>query len=590
MSQSTKDPESNPPKPLGKKIEDMSMDMRLLLSLALMGLVLFASQYFFGSFSPPPAKKAEPVKTASATGEATKEGAAKGAAAEAPSNPPRAVESKSAPEGQIAATSQDDNIVIETNLYRVQFSNRGAVVRSWVLKRYKDLNKKPVELVNRAGGDKFGYPFTVIAKGAQPSSDPNQALYVARKSADGFTVDFEFASGGMVARKSFKFEQDRYLVQVSSELREQGRPVQHLVAWRGGFGDFTALNTLSTQHAVYFDTVENSLVVKSADDAKKGTLTVSGKYQFAGIEDTYFTAVALPAANATMEVQTFADWVQFAPSGKDELHVGVALGGEGVNLAPIFVGPKDIDILKSVDPKLVQVVDFGWFWFLAKPLFAVLHFLNDRYIHNYGWSIIVVTILINILLLPLKISSLKSMRKMAQIQPQIKAIQEKYAHLKMNDPKRQEQQAETMALYSKHGVNPLGGCLPMALPIPFLFAFYKVLTVAIELRGASWLWVSDLSQPETISLRILPLATIGTQFLLQNMTPSAGMDPQQQRIMKLMPLMFIFLFWNVASGLVLYWLTGNLIGMVQQWVFNRTISKPAPATASAPAAAPKKKR
>ncbi|MBL8230625.1 MAG: membrane protein insertase YidC [Bryobacterales bacterium] len=560
----------------------MSMDTRLLLALVLMGVVLFGSQYFLGSFNAPPAKKAEAPKSAPApTADASKASASKPAAE---------AESKPVPAGQIAAASQDDNIVVDTTLYRVQFSNRGAVVKSWVLKQYKDQNKKPVELVNKPGGDKFGYPFSVLTKGMQPSSDPNQALYVARKSADGLAVDFEYAAGGFVARKSFKFEQNRYLVQISSELREQNRPVQHLVQWRGGFGDFTAVSPLATQHSLYFDTTENALEVKTAEDAKKGTIVANGKYQFAGIGDTYFTAVALPAVNTNWEVQTFGDWVQFPASGKDELHAGVALGGEGVNRSPIFVGPKDIDILKSVDPKLEQVVDFGWFWFLAKPLFAVLHSLNDNYIRNYGWSIIIVTILINILLLPLKITSLKSMKKMAEIQPQVKAIQDKYSHLKMNDPKRQEQQAETMALYSKHGVNPLGGCLPMALPIPFLFAFYKVLTVAIELRGASWLWVTDLSQPETIALRVLPLATIATQFVLQNMTPATGMDPAQQRIMKLMPLMFIFLFWNVASGLVLYWLTGNLIGMVQQWVFNQTISKPAPALAPAPAAAPKKKR
>ncbi|MCS7024911.1 MAG: membrane protein insertase YidC [Bryobacteraceae bacterium] len=552
------------------------MDTRLLLSLVLMGLVLFASQYFLGTFNPPPQKKSEVAKSVSPP----------------PATPPASPVAEPATPlpSDVAASAQDDNIVVETNLYRVRFSNRGAVVLSWVLKQYKDQNRKPVELVNRAGGEKLGFPFSVVAKGVQLAVDPNQALFVVRKSSDGLSLEFEYASAGVVARKSFQFEPHRYVVQISSELRQDKRLVPHLVQWRGGFGDFTAVNPLSTQHALYFDTAENSLEVKTADDAKKGTLTVSGKFHFAGIEDTYFTAVALPAANASWEVHTFADWVHFPPSGKDELHVGVALGGEGLNRSPVFVGPKDIDILKSVDPKLEQVVDFGWFWFLAKPLFAVLHALNDRYIHNYGWSIIIVTILINILLLPLKISSLKSMKKMAELQPQIKAIQEKYAHLKFNDPRRQEQQAETMALYNKHGVNPLGGCLPMALPIPFLFAFYKVLTVAIELRGASWLWVPDLSQPETLSLRVLPLATIATQFQLQNMTPSTGLDPAQQRIMKLMPLMFIFLFWNVASGLVLYWLTGNVIAIVQQWFFNRTISKPAPVLAPAAAAAPKKKR
>lgn len=558
----------------GKKPQEMSMEMRLLLALVLMGAVLFVTPYLLKTNQPETPKKAETPVAAQKS---------------APPKPAEAKPGDAPPAGQIAGTQQDDHIVVDTKLYRVEFSNRGAVVRSWVLKAYKDNNKKPVELVNASAGEKVGYPFSVVLKGTQLPTDPNQSLFAVTKSADGLSVDFNFSDGKIQSRKSFKFDNNRYVLQVSTELREQGRTVPHLVTWRGGFGDFTAINTLSTQHALYFDVAENSLVVKSADDAKKGTLYATGRYHFAGVEDTYFLAAALPAAKSTWEVQTFDDRLPFGPEKKEEAHVGVAIGGEGVNQSPLFVGPKDIDILKKVDPKLEAAVDFGWFFFIAKPLFAVLHKLNDEYIKNYGWSIVIITILINILLLPLKIASLKSMKKMSEIQPQIKAIQDKYAGMSMSDPKRQEQQAETMALYSKHGVNPLGGCVPMALPIPFMFAFYKVLTVVIELRGAEWLWVSDLSQPETFSLRILPLATIATQFVLQKMTPTTSMDPAQQRMMMLMPLMFIFVFWNVASGLVLYWFTGNLVGIAQQWFFNKTFTKPTPAPVPA-VTQPKKKR
>jgi YidC/Oxa1 family membrane protein insertase len=231
---------------------------------------------------------------------------------------------------------------------------------------------------------------------------------------------------------------------------------------------------------------------------------------------------------------------------------------------------------------LEQAVDFGFFSFLAKPLFLALHWVNDKYIHSYGWSIVLVTVAINLLLLPLKLGSLKSMTKMQSLQPQIAAINARYKDVPLRDPRKNQQNQEVMDLYKKHGVNPLGGCMPMLLQIPFFIAFYKVLSVVIELRGASWLWVADLSQPEHHAIRILPLAMIGTQFWLQKMTPSTTADPTQQRIMLLMPLMLGFMFYSASSGLVLYWLTGNVVGILQQWLFNRKWAPPAAAVKPAP--------
>ena len=163
------------------------------------------------------------------------------------------------------------------------------------------------------------------------------------------------------------------------------------------------------------------------------------------------------------------------------------------------------------------------------------------------------------------------MKKMQSLQPQIAAINERYKNVGLRDAKKQEQNQEVMALYSKHGVNPLGGCLPMALQMPFLYAFYRVFAIAIEMRGASWLWVTDLSRAEALPIHILPVLMIATQFVMQKMTPTnTGGDPAQQKVMMLMPLMFGFMFYSASAGLVLYWLTGNLVNIAQQSFFNKT--------------------
>jgi len=252
----------------------------------------------------------------------------------------------------------------------------------------------------------------------------------------------------------------------------------------------------------------------------------------------------------------------------------VGVGGDGLNSLSLFVGPKDTDLLRKVNPKLEQVVDWGFFGVIAKPLFLVLNWTSDHLVHNYGWAIVLVTLAINMLLFPLKITSMKSSKKMQALQPQIKAINDKYKGISMKDPRKTEQNQEVMDLYKKNGVNPVGGCLPMLLQLPFLWAFYKVLGVAIEMRGSHWLWVSDLSQPESLAIHILPLLLVATQFLMQKMTPQPGVDPTQAKMMMFMPLMFGYMFYFASAGLVLYWLTGNVVGIVQQWLLNKTMPAP----------------
>jgi YidC/Oxa1 family membrane protein insertase len=192
-----------------------------------------------------------------------------------------------------------------------------------------------------------------------------------------------------------------------------------------------------------------------------------------------------------------------------------------------------------------------------------------------------VTVAISILLLPLRFSSMKSAKKMQTLQPQIAAINAKYKNVSLRDPRNAEKNQEVMALYKKHGVNPVGGCLPMLIQLPFFYAFYKVLAVAIELRGAPWLWVSDLSQPEHLPVRLLPTVMIVTQFFMQKMTPNPTADPSQQKMMMFMPLILGFFFYYQSSGLVLYYLTSNLVGIGTQYFINRLSAAPTPQPAVA---------
>jgi YidC/Oxa1 family membrane protein insertase len=269
-------------------------------------------------------------------------------------------------------------------------------------------------------------------------------------------------------------------------------------------------------------------------------------------------------------------------------YVGTGISTGEQNEMSLFVGPKDIEILKSVNPKLTQIIDWGFFGILAKPIFAWLNWTKEHWTNNYGWGIVVVTLIINIALFPLRLTSLKSARKMQRLQPQIKAINDRYKNVKLNDPRKAEQNQEVMALYKQEGVNPVGGCLPMLIQMPFLYAFYRVLSIAIELRHAPWLWVTDLSAPETLPIHLLPIILVVTQFLTQKMTPAAGVDPNQQRMMLFMPIMFGFMFYSLSSGLVLYYLTSNLVGVTQQLIINRFMPT-APAPAVSPAKAPVKK-
>jgi YidC/Oxa1 family membrane protein insertase len=562
MPESVNGGNSNPAQPPKK---ELSMEMRLLLAFILMGAVMFVTPYFFKQ---PPPPKATPAAPAAATG-------ASGATAPVQPVSAPAVEA-AAPKAPVPGAISQPALPfqnLENDLFRVTFSNQGGTVRNWILKKYRGNDGKLLDLVNTAAA-KTDYPFSFYFPAQKPTTDLNTATYKQTVDPDGLGVAFEFSDGHTVARKTFRFQKNSYLSQISAEVSVDGKPIPNLLEWRGGFGDLTLPVPAAELRALYYDVTANKLVQHTAGDAKNGPVTAGGNFSFAGLADKYFAAVLLPVDSTSMQVVAFKDNVRKPGDTPDDEkpadYAGLAASDGDINHFEFFIGPKDLNLLKRVNPKLEQVVDFGWFSVLAKPLFLVVDWFNGNFVHNFGWAIVLVTIVINFAMFPLKLSNMKSMRKMQALKPQIDAINAKYKNVSMRDPKAADKNQETMDLYKKHGVNPMGGCVPMLLQIPFFIAFYKVFMVSVEMRGAPWLWVSDLSQPEHAAIKILPIVMIASQFIMQKMTPQANADPSQAKMMMFMPLIFGFMFYRFPSGLVLYYLTSNLVNMGQQWFFNHT--------------------
>ena len=560
--------------------KEFSMEQRLLLAFVLMGVVIFASQYLMPKSPTPPTLAKKDV------GQVQKQEAKAGTP-----GAPVAAPAESAPMSTETTTETKAEFpFLETDLYRIQFANRGAVVLSWVLKNFKDNTGKPLDLVSAVNTTAIGVrPFSYDFKDQKPPLELSTALFAMEKGADGKSITFAYSDGKVTARKSFSFRDKSYLGEVKSEVVSNGSLLSHGLVWRGGFGDQSVDKAYAAQLSLYQEANENYPTTLESSKAENGPIVNAGNYTFVGMEDAFFAALFLPKAGQTVEIKTFTDKLPWPAGSNDFLpFVGTGVGLAGKNEFKLYVGPKDLAVLTATDPRIESVVDWGWFGWIARPLFAMLRWVHAHSFQNWGWAIVLVTVMINLALVPLKLSSMKSMKKMALLQPQIQAINDRYKGVGMNDPRANEKNTETMDLYKKNGVNPAGGCVPLLLQFPFFIGFYKVLSVATELRGAEWLWVTDLSRPETLALRVLPGLMLGSQIYLQKMTPTTGGDPAQQRMMMfMMPVMMAFLFWNASSGLVLYWLTGNVVGIAQQMFFNKLT--PATGVTAAPLAVKKKK-
>jgi YidC/Oxa1 family membrane protein insertase len=485
--------------------------------------------------------------------------------------------------------SSETETVIESDLYRVTFTNRGAQVKSWILKKFdNDSEKGPLDLVNPASAAQYGYPLSLWAYDEELRGKLNSALYVS--SRDGDQITFDYSDPDLSVHKTIKFD-GTYVAKIEASVTYKGAPKETLPAWPSGFGDqgspaFYATSLLAYQFNKNIERVPPrcgfSLFSKCTQVV--GGATVPGPFHWAGPTDQYFAAVFIPddPAGASMVTLNHSMPIPKDPQKPQETVnvdvIGAAVGTlHGTVSERLFAGPKELDVLQKIqvpgvsgaDNDLNGLVDFGWWGIIAKPLFVWLRWTYHHVIGNWGWSIVIQTLIISLALLPLRISQMKSMLKMQRVAPQIKSIQEKYKKYSLRDPRKAAMNEEIAALYKKEGVNPAGGCLPLLIQMPFLFAYYRMLSMAIDLRHAHWLWIKDLSAPDPIYL--LPILMVISSLVTQRMTPQAGMDPAQQRMMNvMMPLMMGFIFFRLQAGLNLYYAIVNLISIGQQAVMNRT--------------------
>jgi YidC/Oxa1 family membrane protein insertase len=342
------------------------------------------------------------------------------------------------------------------------------------------------------------------------------------------------------------------------------------VVWQSGFGDQSLPPDPARDYVLHqVDATFTKVNLNSLTDVQTFTSPRTG------IEDQYFLAMFLfdSPFNAKVHKEEFP-----GPDGNPlpTFHVSAPMPED--RPIRVYVGPKDRNWLSKADPQLAAVINYGWFEFISKPLLFVLLWIHS-YLGNFGWSIIILTLAINLLLFPLKLKQTTSMMKMQKIQPQMRTLQDKYKKLKANDPRRAQLQTEMMGLYKVHGVNPLGGCLPLLLQLPVFYGLYSMLSISIELRRAPWaLWINDLSQHDPYY--VLPILLAVTMFIIQKMTPTT-VDPAQAKVMMIMPFMFAFMFLRAQAGLTLYWMAGNVVGIGQQMFINKYWSPQAEAKVQA---------
>ncbi len=568
--------------------KELSTEMRSLIAAVLCLVVIAAWSLIYKPPQPPPANPAAVTTNPIAP---------------APGTTPTSVPAEKKPAAPVApvtmrAASAENSIVIESDLYHVEISNRGGVVRSWQLKKFTDDHKPPrtLDLVHAEAAQASGnWPFSIALDDPQQEVAANNALFEitsAGKVPDAGAVlqapaevTLSWSDGHLEVTKQLKFSAS-YIVDVKTTASLDGAPLRTGLVWSGGFGDITAYRA-AAQTNVFTSAAGklNTLAVKNLGKPGQTSvrLPVAGTFDFAGIEDLYFAAAFLPPFTARGDLAeiplTVTGWTyshETTTDGKTETEIipqmAAGLATPGPLDLRVYAGPKSIDGLKLVRPPLNSLVQFGWWGFIAEPLFYSLQWLH-RYVSNYGWAIVLITIAINMVMFPLKVKSMRSMMKMQKVAPEVKAIQEKYKKYSMRDPRKAEMNKEVMAVYSREGINPLGSCWPTLIQMPIWFGLYRMLANMIELRHTPWFgWIHDLSARDPYF--ILPAMMAVSMYFMQKMTPTPGMDPAQAKMMGLTPLIFGGMFALYPSGLSVYILTSNVVGIGQQWYLYRTTPPP----------------
>jgi YidC/Oxa1 family membrane protein insertase len=544
------------------------MERRVLLAIFLSFIVLYVYQALF--VKPVPKPGTAPV------GSAAKPAPTPAALPAAPVEPEPAVAAAT----PLVGDGSERDVRVETRDVVAIFTNRGARLKSWRLKHYQDEKHEPVELVSHEFGDKQPLPFSLRVPSEIQTRTLNGALYSVAGAPDSSTpatapaqLTFEYRdSSGLHAVKEFHLDPSSYLLAFGVSVTENDLRLAPVIQWGPALGDVDLTTGRGAVKARGLFSIANDVKrLPAAEIAKQPTY--QGDFQYAGVDDHYFMTVALNPGSSTITFQALS--IPPPAGSKDTSRDLMAYDIEpGRRDQPVrfYVGPKDFDILAGIDRDLVRAVDFGMFAVIVVPLLRTLDWIHG-FVGNYGWSIVILTVIINLIMFPLRHKQVVSMRKMQGIQPEVKAIQDRYAKLKATDPAKQKMNQELMALYKERGVNPAAGCLPMLLPLPVFFAFYSLLYTAIELRGAPFgFWIQDLSRPDPYY--VTPILMGLSQVWQQWMMPAAGVDPAQQKMMMVMPVVFMFIFLTMPSGVVVYWIVNNMWGIGQQLLTNRLIGAP----------------
>ena len=553
------------------------MERRVLLAIFLAFLVLYVWQAIFVKPVPKPAAgptapltEAAPVPGPIAEGS----GAPTSGAPATPVAGPKPAASAAAP---LVADTAEHDVRVETRDVIAVFTNRGARLKSWRLKHYLDQQRQPQELIEQHVST-HPLPFTLRTSNETVTATVNDALYAIAGAPpttilESSPVDLRFEyrdSAGLHAVKQFHLEPSSYIVSLRAMITDGEHALAPAIEWGPAIGDVSETSRyVKKAEGLLF---QNGKAVRLApkDIAKQSVH--EGDFRYAGVDDNYFLVAALFPGPGKV---TFQPLALPAENPKDPARELITFSIEPqLGEAPVkfFAGPKDFDVLASLDRDLARSIDFGWFEVIVVPLLRSLKWVN-AFVGNYGWSIIILTFIINAIMFPLRHKSVVSMRKMQEIQPEVKAIQERYSKLKATDPAKQKMNQELMALYKERGVNPASGCVPMLLTMPFIFAFYALLSTAIELRGAPFVgWIHDLSAHDPYF--VTPILMGVSQIWQQKLAPAAGVDPIQQKMMMLMPVFFTFLFLWYPAGVALYWFVNNVWAIGQQYATNYMIGPP----------------
>jgi len=560
------------------------MDMyRAFLAILISFVILLGYQYFF--VGPAQLEQAQDTTEQASVQPEAEQQPTSPAEIAAPPQPPQSQTPSVLPAPISTQDRSATEIEIETDLYIATLSEQGGVITSFHLKNHRETNTEDspgIDLVKTQTDQ--GYPLT-FSWGSVFSPDTLYTFDDTNVSFDpstnNATVTMRAVSQvGLEVIRTYVFNRSEYLIEHDvSVVNNSGQVLQGAAGLHQvnmPFGQLSkASNWLFRGPSMFGEAGGlEKFKLKKFDD---GPITVKGQFDWVAYEGTYFLCGILPVA----------DSISVTMNADEEL-VSIDLVTDVETLAPqtnktyqyrLFYGPKKLTLLNQTGYNLGKIVNFGWFDVIAKPMLYLLNWLYSVF-HNYGISIILVTVILKAAFWPITQKGLKSMKNMQKLQPKVVKLKEKYK----NDPTKMNQ--EMMGLYKAYKVNPLGGCLPMVLQIPVFFSLYKVLLQSIELRHAPFmLWINDLSAPDRLYLGFdipylggLPVLTLlmgASMFLQQKMTPTTA-DPTQARIMMFLPLIFTVMFVNFASGLVLYWFINNLLSILQQYLINRQ-SKSAPA-------------